>query len=65
MPFFHVSGAMLEPGAVISTGNWGRIIKQLGWQHGRSVFEVALEDQRARNFPQLPSRFDRFLTKPG
>jgi hypothetical protein len=49
---------MLEPGAVISPGNWGRIIKQLGWQHGRSVFEVALEDQRARNFSHLPSRFD-------
>lgn len=58
MSFFHVSGAMLQAGAVIMPGNWGRIIRQLGWQHGRSVFEVALEDQRLRNFPQLPSRFD-------
>jgi hypothetical protein len=58
MTFFHLSGAMLEPGSVISPGNWGRIIKQLGWQHGRSVFEVALDDQRLRNFATLPSRFE-------
>jgi hypothetical protein len=53
MPFYHVSGALLESGA----GNWGRIIRQIGWQHGRAVHEVALEDQRVCNFPGLPSRF--------
>lgn len=49
---------MLQAGAVILPGNWGRIIRQLGWQHGRAVFEVALEDQRLRGFPALPSRLD-------
>jgi hypothetical protein len=58
MKFFHLSGAILENGSVISPGNWGRIIKQLGWQHGRSVFEVALDDQRLRNFSGLPSRLE-------
>ena len=58
MPFFHLSGAILENGSVISPGNWGRIIRQLGWQHGRSVFEVALDDQRLRNFADLPSRLE-------
>src|SRR5207247_252993 len=58
MKFFHLSGAILENGSVISPGNWGRIIKQLGWQHGRSVFEVALDDQRLRNFADLPSRLE-------
>jgi hypothetical protein len=49
----------LAPGPVISPGNWwGRIIKQIGWPHGRAVYEVALEEQRARSFPHLPSRFN-------
>src|SRR5258708_40207614 len=61
MSFFHVSGATLWPGSVISPGNWGRIIKQLGWQPGRSVFEVARDDQRSRNFASLPSRFEASL----
>jgi hypothetical protein len=58
MSFFHISGAMLQPGAIIMPGNWGRIIRLFGWQHNRSVFEVALADQRQENFPQLPSRLD-------
>ncbi|WP_145928044.1 hypothetical protein [Bradyrhizobium neotropicale] len=58
MSLFHVNAALLQPGAVILPGNWGRVIRQAGWQHGRSVFEVALEDQRLRTFPHLPSRLD-------
>lgn len=58
MPFFYLSAAMLQPGAIILPGNWGRIIRQLGWQHGPAVFEIALEDQRIRSFPSLPSRLN-------
>jgi hypothetical protein len=32
MPFFHVSGATLEPGAGYFAGKLGRIIKRLGWE---------------------------------
>jgi hypothetical protein len=31
--YYHLSGALLEPGSVIMPGNWGRIVTAYGWPH--------------------------------
>ncbi len=56
MPYFHCSSTMLEPGAVILPGNWGRIIQSSGWQHNQAFREAAFEYVREREFSDKPSR---------
>ena len=58
MPFFHCNSTPLEPGSVIKSGNWGRIIRNLGWQHNQAFRESVFEDIRAKEFPEKPSRLD-------
>ena len=63
--YFHLSGAMLEPGSLILPGNWGRVIRSAGWRHDYSLRELALEDARVSRYPDRPSRLDAafiFLT---
>lgn len=55
-PLFHFAGPILEPGSVITPGNWGRIIARAGWSHGAALREMALEAAREQRFPHLPSR---------
>lgn len=56
--YFHLAGAPLAVGSVILPGNWGRIIKRTGWQHGQALRELALEGARIDRFPTRPSRFE-------
>jgi hypothetical protein len=44
--YFHLSGAMVAPGSIIEPGNWGRMIRALGWQHNCAMREAALEGAR-------------------
>ncbi len=62
--YFHLSGAMLVPGSIIMPGNWGRIIKALGWQHSLALREMALEQARLAYNPDLPSRLDAAFVMP-
>lgn len=57
MPF-HLNSTPLAPGSIILPGNWGRIIKRFGWQHGRAIYETFLEEIRAKHYPALPSRLE-------
>jgi hypothetical protein len=68
MEYFHLAGQILAIGSVIAPGNWGRIIRQIGWQHNLAIREMALEDVRATHFQNLPSRLESvfvFLTIQG
>ena len=58
MPFFHCNSTPLEPGAIIKFGNWGRIIRNVGWPHNQAFREAVFEDIRAKEFPKKPSRMD-------
>ncbi|MET4423220.1 hypothetical protein [Bradyrhizobium sp. RT3a] len=58
MPYFHCSSTMLEPGAVILPGNWGRIIRQTGWPHNQAFREAVFEYVRHQEFAGEPSRLD-------
>ncbi len=58
MPHFHCTSALLAPGSVIEPGNWGRIIRNAGWNHNLSGRETTLEHVRQASFPHKPSRFD-------
>ncbi|RXG88733.1 hypothetical protein EAS61_29135 [Bradyrhizobium zhanjiangense] len=49
---------MLEPGAVILPGNWGRIIRLAGWSHNQAFREAVFEYVRQQEFPGKPSRLD-------
>jgi hypothetical protein len=49
---------MLARGAVILPGNWGRVIRALGWRHSEALKEMALESARRSRFPSRPSRLD-------
>lgn len=49
---------MLSPGSIIHPGNWGRLVRRLGWQHGSAMREMALELARRTFHPTLPSRLD-------
>jgi hypothetical protein len=57
MPF-HLNSTGLENGSIIQPGNWGRIIRIYGWNHGRAIFESAMEHVRQTLFGHLPSRLD-------
>lgn len=56
--FFHLSGAMLGPGSIIKSGNWGRIIRSWKWQHNSAFREMVLESARVLRFPHRPSRLE-------
>lgn len=56
MPFYHLNSTLLDVGSVIMPGNWGRIIRRIGPNHGRWVIETAMEELRQREFPNRPSR---------
>jgi hypothetical protein len=58
MPFFHCNSTPLEPGSIIKFGNWGRIIKNVGWQHNLAFREAVFEDIREREFADKPSRMN-------
>jgi hypothetical protein len=65
--YFHLSGAMLEIGSIITPGNWGRVLRHYGWRHQESLKEMALEYARQVRFSHRPSRLDCafvFLTAP-
>jgi hypothetical protein len=54
--YFHCSSSLLSPGSIIEPGNWGRIIKNSGWDHNCSFREVVLEHIRINEFSAKPSR---------
>jgi hypothetical protein len=56
--YYHLSGAMLDPGSVILPGNWGRVLAFHQWAHTLAIREMALEDARKVRFAHLPSRLD-------
>ena len=56
--YYHLSGAMWAPGAIIRPGDWGRVIRSAGWAHTLAIREMALEDARAARFPHRPSRLN-------
>ena len=58
LSYFHLSGAMLEPGSIILPGNWGRVLNAIGWRHGSALAEQALEAARIARFPHRPSRLE-------
>ena len=62
--YFHLSGAMLALGSIIMPGNWGRMIKTLGWQHNLAIREMALENARVARYPNRPSRLDASFVLP-
>lgn len=55
---------MLAPGSIIQPGNWGRVIRAFGWQHGQALREMALEQARLAYNPKLPSRMDAAFVMP-
>ncbi len=57
MPF-HFNSSLLAPGSIIRPGNWGRIVRLIGNQHGEWERERILEHVRQTEFPHLPSRWD-------
>ena len=57
MPF-HYCRSLLQPGSIISPGNWGRIVRLVGPRHVEWNREQILERIRQTEFPQLPSRFE-------
>ena len=62
--YFHLSGSLLAPGSIIMPGNWGRIIRALGWQHPLALREMALEDARLGRHSHRPSRLDSAFVMP-
>lgn len=62
---FHVGPMLLEPGAVILPGNWGRVLNHPRRRRDDSYWrEVALEDARSRRFARKPSRFNSVFALP-
>jgi hypothetical protein len=62
--YFHLSGAMLAPGSIIMPGNWGRMIRAIGWQHSLAMREMALENAWVMSYPNRPSRLDASFVLP-
>jgi hypothetical protein len=62
MVLYHCSPIWLEPGSVIRPGNYGRIIWLLGPNHPHWRREQALEQIRAAEFPDKPSRLTSAYT---
>lgn len=55
---FHLSSSLLGEGSIILPGNWGRLVRLIGVEHKEWLRENILEQIRANEFPDLPSRFD-------
>ncbi|MBR2535620.1 MAG: hypothetical protein IKE66_06060 [Hyphomicrobium sp.] len=58
MDYFHLSGVPLAVGSIIEPGNYGRIVRAMGWRHSFAYREMALESARLTRFAHLPSRLD-------
>lgn len=58
MTFYHLNSTPLATGSMVLPGNWGRIIRLYGISHNRFAWEAVVDDIRAREFPQAPSRLD-------
>ena len=57
--YFHSAPLLLEPGAIIHPGNWGRILNCYTQQQGNPWIlarEFAFESIRVSEHPELPSR---------
>ena len=50
------SRALLEPGDLIQPGNWGRTVLGFGTAHNFYLREYVIENIRAREYPDKPSR---------
>lgn len=55
---FHHSFAYLQPGDLVRSGSWGRLLRGYGGQHSLFFRETLWELVRQREFPTLPSRLD-------
>ncbi|MEO1059534.1 MAG: DUF2441 domain-containing protein [Actinomycetota bacterium] len=64
IPVFHCAGVLLEPGAVIEPGNFGRVIRRYGQQHNLYNRETLLENYRTKHHPQAPSRLSCVYAAP-
>lgn len=53
---FYCTGHSLDPNTILQPGNWGRTIQQWGNAHRLFNQEMALEAERANNFPDRQSR---------
>jgi hypothetical protein len=59
MTYYHSAPLLLEDGAIIHPGNWGRILNCYTQQQGNAWMltrEFVFESIRASEFPHLPSR---------
>lgn len=54
--FYHFVGPTLGQGSVIKAGNWGRIIRAVGWWHSEAYREHILELSRQQRNADAPSR---------
>lgn len=64
MILFHLVHVRLAPGSVILPGNYGRLIRRIGWQHSNALREAVLENVRAAAFPDRPSRLSCVFCLP-
>lgn len=65
---FHLTRKLLAPGDLIEPGNWGRVLRNIGPSHISWNREAVLENIRARDFPNKPTRFQAafaFATEQG
>lgn len=58
MAYFHGNSTPLGAGSVILPGNWGRIIRNLGWTHPFALREALFEHVRQTEFPNAVSRLE-------
>ncbi|EPB6911818.1 DUF2441 domain-containing protein [Pseudomonas aeruginosa] len=56
--YFHAAPILLGEGSVIQPGNWGRILKLYRDANAVLYREYVLEQIRASEFPEKPSRFN-------
>jgi hypothetical protein len=57
--YYHSAPLLLEPGAIIHPGNWGRILNCYTQQQGNAWMlarEFVFESVRVSEYPNLPSR---------
>jgi hypothetical protein len=58
MPLYHCNRLDLAAGALVSPGNYGRIIQSTGPRHQHRDRETVLESVRQTYFPHKPSRLN-------
>lgn len=61
MDLFYASGIRYEPGEVIASGNWGRVILSAGPGHSMYFRELLFEGIRVAVAPEKPSRLRCFF----